>query len=200
MKVSSPDSLLLWITYDTEKALHFETPGADTLLHQCGRDQKVPHLLLPGADAGAKEEVGNVVTSQIWEDIWFACWNIFNGRSILWDPIQISKHHTTQKFSSFSVYRIHLLSNHFFNKLCSCLALLQDWFFLYFATCLLKFSEFWQDHKVRACYDRKKKIKHRRNCTRAQLKYRNAVVSIHWEIIFPSTYYLPQEAKKMARR
>lgn len=168
MKVSSPDSLLLWIMWDTEKASHFETPGAVTLPHQCGRDQKVPHFFLPAADATTKEEeVGNVITSHIWEDIWFACWNIFNCRSILWDSIQISKHHTTQKFSSFSVYRIHLRSNHFFNKLCSCLSLLQDQFFLNFATCLLKFSEFWQDHKVRACYDRKQKTKHRRKCTRA---------------------------------
>lgn len=35
--------------------------GADTVLYQCGRDQKGPHLLLSGADARAKEEAGNMV-------------------------------------------------------------------------------------------------------------------------------------------
>lgn len=92
-----------------------------------------------------------------------------------------SKHHTTWKFT-FSVYRIYILSSHFFNKLCSCVALFQKPLLLNFAMRLLKFSEFWQDHKVGASYDRKQRLKHRRNWRRAQLKYRNAALKHHFPV------------------
>lgn len=189
MKASSPDSLLLWILQETEKALNFQTPGGDTVLHQYSRDQKVSHLRVPGADARAAEEVCNAVTSHTREDTLSAYCNLINCRSNLRVSVKTSKHHTTQKFSPFPMYRIHLLSNHFFDKLCSCLALLQDWQLLNFATCLLNFAGLWQDNQIRTNYDRKQKIKHRSNCARALLKYRNAdlVVAIPWKGIYPST-------------
>lgn len=62
------------------------------------------HLHLPGADAGAVEEVHNAVTSHTQEGIPFAGCNLTYCRFDIRDSIKTSKHHTTQKFSTESTY------------------------------------------------------------------------------------------------